>query len=356
VTNRIEEVTMETTITPTGTGHDMVRHVWLAPEDGAALDALTREVLAEYGSSTAPALLTAAPELAHRLPTALVRELRDLRLREPVPAMVVHGLRVDDQRIGPTPLDWQDRDQHDESEVHEVFLVLVSGLLGDIFGWSTLQNGRLIHDVLPMPTQENEQSGHGTVELAWHTEDGFHPYRCDYLLLLGLRNHDAVPTVVASIDQVRLDPRHREVLTQARFLIRPDTEHLNQARRLAESSGEVHPMQRMQNTPEPCAVLFGHREQPYLRIDPVFMSAVPGDDEAAEALGALTGELQRRLVDVALGAGDLLVVDNYKAVHGRSAFTARFDGTDRWLKKAIVTRDLRRSRAHRRAAHERVLV
>ena len=342
------------TITPARTEHGLVRHIWLLPDDGAKVDALTRAVLAEYGASTAPALLAAAPELAHRLPAALVEELRSLRLRESVPALVVHGLPVDDRRIGPTPLDWRDRDEHDASEVHEVYLVLVSALLGDIFGWSTLQNGRLVHDVLPMPTQEREQSGHGTVELAWHTEDGFHPHRCDYLMLLGLRNHDAVPTVVAGIDRVRLTAAHRSVLAQPRFLIRPDTEHLNQARTLADP-GETHPMQRMQDAPEPCAVLFGHPDQPYLRIDPVFMSALPGDTEAAEALEALTGELERKLVDVALGAGDLLVVDNYKAVHGRSAFTARFDGTDRWLKKAIVTRDLRRSRAHRSAAHERVL-
>jgi Fe(II)/alpha-ketoglutarate-dependent arginine beta-hydroxylase len=346
---------METNTVIHDTEDDLIRHVRLTPADGATLDALTRHVLAEYGSSTAPELIAAAPELALRLPAELVEELRNLRLHEAVPALVVHGLPVDDQRIGPTPLDWRDRDQHDESAVHEVFLVLVAGLLGDVFGWSTLQNGRLVHDVVPMPDQEQEQSGHGTVELAWHTEDGFHPYRCDYLLLLGLRNHDAVPTVIAGVNQVRLRPEHHRVLAQPRFLIRPDTEHLTQARRLAEDSGAVHPMQVMQDAPEPCAVLFGHPEQPYLRIDPVFMSALPGDAEAAEALDALTGELQRRLVDVPLAAGDLLVVDNYKAVHGRSGFTARFDGTDRWLKKAIVTRDLRRSRAHRRAAHDRVL-
>jgi Fe(II)/alpha-ketoglutarate-dependent arginine beta-hydroxylase len=344
------------TRTPTRTEQAVVGHVRLSPENGARLDALSRDLLSEHGSSTAPSLIAAVPALAHRLPATLVEELRELRLRETVPALVVHGLPVDDQGIGPTPLDWQDRDEHDESEVHEVFLVLVAGLLGDIFGWSTLQNGRLVHDVLPMPTQEKEQSGHGTVELAWHTEDGFHPYRCDYLLLLGLRNHDAVPTVVAGVDRVRLAREHRSVLAQPRFLIRPDNEHLNRARELVEGTGEVHPMQRMQDSPEPCAVLFGHPDQPYLRIDPVFMSAMPGDAEAAEALDALAGELQRNLVEVALDAGDLLVVDNYKAVHGRSAFSARFDGTDRWLKKAVVTRDLRRSRAHRGAAHERVLL
>jgi len=45
-------------------------------------------------------------------------------------------------------------------------------------------------------------------------------------------------------------------------------------------------------------------------------------------------------VGVALDAGDLLVVDNAVAVHGRSAFPARFDGTDRWLQRTFVVPDL----------------
>ncbi|MFD1046061.1 fructose-bisphosphatase class II, partial [Kibdelosporangium lantanae] len=64
---------------------------------------------------------------------------------------------------------------------------------GDAFSWSTLQDGRLIHNVVPIEGDETEQSGHGQVLLEWHTEDGFHPYRCDYLLLFGMRNHDRVP-------------------------------------------------------------------------------------------------------------------------------------------------------------------
>ncbi|CAM5724923.1 hypothetical protein STENM223S_05279 [Streptomyces tendae] len=83
---------------------------------------------------------------------------------------------------------------------------------------------------------------------------------------------------------------------------------------------------------------------------------LPGDPEAAAALEALTAELQRNLTDVVVSPGDLLVIDNYRVVHGRAAFKARFDGTDRWLKKAVVTRDLRKSRAHRKSPAERVLL
>ena len=45
--------------------------------------------------------------------------------------------------------------------------------------------------------------------------------------------------------------------------------------------------------------------------------------------------------------GDLLVVDNSRCVHGRSPFTARFDGSDRWLQRAFVVASLAPSAADR---------
>lgn len=334
----------------------MIRYVDLDATARSALHTLTGSVLAEHGWSGSSELLDTLPTLAHRLPPSLVAELQEFRTAESASALVIRGVPVDDGRIGPTPAGWQDVPRDTEAEAHAVLMMLASAHLGDVFGWSTLQSGRLVHDVLPMAEHEDSQSGHGTVELAWHTEDGFHPYRCDYLMLLGLRNHDAVPTVVASVDDVVLTDAQRAVLAQPRFLIRPDTLQLKNAQKISEGWDAAHPIHLMEHEPEPCAVLFGHPEQPYLRIDPEFMSAVPGDEEAAQVLDALCRELQRNLVDVPLSAGDLLVVDNFKAVHGRSAFKARFDGTDRWLKKVVVTRDLRKSRAHRRTARERVLI
>jgi alpha-ketoglutarate-dependent taurine dioxygenase len=41
-----------------------------------------------------------------------------------------------------------------------------------------------------------------------------------------------------------------------------------------------------------------------------------------------------------LADGDLLVIDNDRAVHGRTPFIPRYDGTDRWLKRALVVTSL----------------
>lgn len=338
-----------------------VLYVDIDPVDAVSIDVLTRAVASNYDSSTASSLLAAAPGIAHWLPRSVIGPLQEFRLHENASSIALRGMRVNDHDIGPTPSHWRDQPSTPYASTlraYEVYLVLLASLLGDIFGFSTLQGGRLVHNVMPMPSEELEQSGHGTVGLQWHTEDGFHPHRCDYLLLMCLRNHDAVPTTVASIDDLPISPRHRDVLAEHRYVIRPDTEHVNQARALAATTGTdvANSVQRMHDNPERTAVLFGHSAAPYLRVDPAFMMpAQPGDIDAGNALAELVAALDHRLVEVPLAAGDVLIIDNYRAVHGRSPFVAQFNGSDRWLKKAIVTRDLRRSRAHRNAAHDRIL-
>lgn len=333
-----------------------VAYLDLREQEIQQVESLLDAIGAQQARPEDPHFIEDAPRLAYELPDRLVAALRHFRLHENAGALVIRGLPVADEEIGPTPSNWRDHTDRTTTRRQEYYLMLACALLGDVFGWSTLQGGRLIHDVVPMPTEKQEQSGHGTVRLEWHTEDGFHPHRCDYLLLLGLRNHDRVPTTLAGIDDVMLTEQHRKILAEPRFLIRPDMEHLKRAADLVGTTGGSHRMQQLRDAPEPCAVLFGDPTRPYLRIDPTFMATVPGDAEAKEALDEVVSQLDGRLLEVALTPGDLLVVDNYRMVHGRNGFEARFDGTDRWLKKAVVSRDLRRSRALRERPGSRILM
>ncbi|HYG65572.1 MAG TPA: arginine beta-hydroxylase, Fe(II)/alpha-ketoglutarate-dependent, partial [Thermoanaerobaculia bacterium] len=61
------------------------------------------------------------------------------------------------------------------------------------------------------------------------------------------------------------------------------------------------------------------------------------------------------LKDVVLEPGEICFIDNFKAVHGRRAFRARYDGEDRWLKRVNIVRDLRKSRAVRPSAASRTI-
>jgi hypothetical protein len=94
-------------------------------------------------------------------------------------------------------------------------------------------------------------------------------------------------------------------------------------------------------------VLFGSHEQPYLAFDGFYLSAPAQNPAGRAALAQLTAGLEAAATDVVLQPGDLVIIDNYRAVHGRRPFQPRYDGRDRWLKRVHVTRDLRRSRRWR---------
>ena len=90
------------------------------------------------------------------------------------------------------------------------------------------------------------------------------------------------------------------------------------------------------------------------RFDPYSMGQ-PEIEEARLAMDQLIRAIDENLTGLSLLPGECLFIDNYKAVHGRSSFKARFDGTDRWLKRITVARDLRKSRGARNSPASRLI-
>jgi L-asparagine oxygenase len=184
------------------------------------------------------------------------------------------------------------------------------------------------------------QSGHGSAAfLEFHTEDAFHPRRADHLLLFSLRNDDAVPTVLSSVRDVRLPSGARRVLGERRFAILPDPEHVRQLSRVAPDHPALSRIQAMIDAPQSACVMCSEADGTTIRRDRPFMR--PLDSAAGAALETLMAALVQVQQDVVVQPGSLLVIDNHVAVHGRRPFRARYDGTDRWLKKLLVSRDLR---------------
>jgi L-asparagine oxygenase len=306
---------------------------------------LAVELANAYETAEDPELVDALPIHVRRLPSRLTTFLLALRRDLGPPAYVVRGVPVDDAAIGPSPLERRSAPETGPAKPQAIVLLLLSAVLGDVFGWRTLQGGRLVQDLSPIPSEAAEKTGYSsTSTLDPHTEDHFHPARCDYLGLMCLRNPDRVPTNWCGLEDLELSTNARRVLSQPRFLFIPDPEHVRHLDPAAE---------RPWDTPAP--VLFGGRDTPYLRLDAPFTRVADGDDEAVDALAALDEQANARLRPAHLEPGDVLFLDNLRAVHGRSPFPARHDGTDRWLKRVNITRDLRRSRAFRSTANSRIV-
>ncbi|WP_251982705.1 hypothetical protein [Streptomyces violaceusniger] len=185
-----------------------LRTVALTEEENAEVDDLLRS-LANVPVDSTMELLHRTRLAAQELPLRIRTELTGMRLYDTPRALVVTGFGIDDHQIGPTPAA-RPTPEPERTQAEELLLLLHAALLGEAFGWATQQNGRLIHDVLPIPGEETEQMGSSSKsELLWHTEDAFHPLRCDYVGLLCLRNHQRAATTLGWPDLSRLPPRTR---------------------------------------------------------------------------------------------------------------------------------------------------
>jgi hypothetical protein len=314
-----------------------VHRLDLTEEELGVIRPLVRGIASRHSSVEGADFLDNASTYAQELPRRLRAFLNTFRLAEPWGVCLISGYPVDDAKIGKTPPHWRKNLDGSSTTEEEIFLNLCGALLGDAIAWSHQRGGLICQDLMPIKGHEDKMLGSGSERaLVWHTEDARYSYRGDYIGLMCMRNPDAVRTTFALVDEVSLDPEQVEVLFEPCFLFRPDPSHPT------DSEGEKAP------------VLFGDPKSPYIRFDPYSMER-PETEEARSAMDYLTRAIDEILTGVALRPGECLFIDNYKAVHGRSSFKARFDGTDRWLKRINVARDLRRSRGVRKGPTSRVI-
>lgn len=331
-------------------------------QDVEHLKSLIGDIAARFDSAESPEFLHEAPLIAHELPRGIRSCVNQFRLRHSSPGHCrISGYPVDPHKIGPTPAHWRRNGRPSSVLDEEIYLVLLGSLLGEVIGWATQQDGRIVHDVAPIAGHESEQLGSGSEQLLWwHTEDAFHPYRGDYLGMFCLRNPDRVATTIAEVTVDELEPRHVDRLFEPHFVIRPDNSHKKQnsgdrSRADGEAKVAYSRIEQMEERPEKIAVFSGGREAPYVRIDPFFMDPIADDADSQQALDALVKSIDGKLEQLVLLPGDVCLIDNLRVVHGRRPFRARYDGNDRWLKRINIARDLRKSRDARQSEGSRVI-
>ncbi|MEV5595442.1 TauD/TfdA family dioxygenase [Streptomyces sp. NPDC052496] len=301
----------------------------LDPADATELRRTAERILGATGTSAAsPQLLAHVAESAAVLPGTLRHQLRPVDTDDGL--FVLRGLHVDDTELGPTPVGWAAAG--DSGAVHDVVLLLLATVMGNPIAWHGQQAGRFVHNIVPAPGHETEQTGAGsTALLSPHTEDAFHPGRAHLLMLSCMRNHDRIATTAAGIRNVRLAEDDIALLTRPLLPILPDDAYA-EARNF--DGGPPPPVPTLHRTDDGLT----------LRFDPAYTPLDDAPTGHRAAYGRLADELARVSRAVCLAPGDVLVVDNDLVVHGRVPFQARYDGTDRWLKRASVRVPARRTR------------
>jgi L-asparagine oxygenase len=296
----------------------------LSPLDADALwDAIGRVIGdRDFEALTPDELVDLAQAVPPFLPPDLHRRVVEFRRRAPSgDVLLLHGLLPEHVTLPATPAS-PSVPRSGPAQRTALLLAGVMGLLGEPFNWKGNYGGRLIQDLVPMRAMEFTQTGRSSsVTLDWHVEDGFSEDRCDYVGLLCLRGDPTAASQYAQAKDLRLPSTVAATLREPRF-------HTWAAP--ADDLPDDLPKRRV-------AVLTGPEAAPEIVYDTHHIAPADDDDtEAAAALRALHARLDEVRIAHVMSPGDLLVFDNKRVVHSRTPFTARFDGTDRWLMRTMV--------------------
>lgn len=274
---------------------------------------------------------------ADEMPRFVRRALLEFQVRShPEGVLLLQGLPIDPGLYHVQTPPNAERSTEKATYVSERCLAMIGSRLGHLVSYIQEKNGDLFQNLAPVKSQEQIQSsGSSKTRLQFHRETVFHPYAPEYLLLFCLRpDHDRLAeTTYASITHALplLAAEHLELLFQPLYQTGIDYSFGNV--QTIKGKGPVLP------------VLYGNRHDPFLNYDEDLMMGVT--PEAQDALDALKEAIASVYRGIKLETGDLLCIDNRRTVHGRSSFTPRYDGFDRWLQRSFVVRDLGKSAGDR---------
>jgi len=289
-----------------------------------------REALAEGLSSPYVDAQRAIPEAvrifqSHMDPKVLALLERFVIDPGSVSALHFHGLPIDAE-LPVTPVDGLNV-AGKSTFVSEGVLIGIGRILGHPYAFKDEKQGQLIHQVCPVAKSANALSNEGSLaDFKMHVENSFSEHRPHHLLLLclrGDRDHKAMTRIAAGkAIASRLSPEHLAVARSPEFRVMCP----------ASFGHRVFS--------EPLAIFSGPRQFEELRMDlPEFSEALTDRANATyEAIQALMTE-PGVVREVDLQPGQALVLTNRKISHGRTVFTPRYDGADRWLQRMYTISD-----------------
>lgn len=285
--------------------------------------------------------LVSVYQVVATLPQRVVRQLIDY-VTDPraYGALTLVNLPIDEP-LAPTPIDSR-RNPDKDTFISEACLLAVCLVLGQPLGYRDEKDAEIIQAVAPVRAESLSTSSESSDSALpfhtdfsfdkWHPERPFNVHNADYIVLFCLRGdrHEEALTYYADARDIcrRLDQADIKIMREKRYQFAA-----------SYSFTGTCGSERIWSVPSP--LLSGPDAFPEISVD-MLCGVRAMDDEAATALEALRTTCNEPGVAsaVCLRPGDVLIIDNRKGAHARSAFRADFDGQDRWLHRVYVRRSL----------------
>lgn len=313
-----------------------------------AIECIINDLMKRFDTIESQAFVEECTLQASQLPYRVRKILFDFRnQKNNLGFLLFEGFQISDEKISDTPKHWDTPWSNPNTLREEVFQCLLCCGMGDLFGWLTQENGRLLRNIVPIKADQDEQlGGSSRVELLWHIEEAFHPQRADMMTIMCYRNNEKAGTNVCSLNQMKIPKEIHHILSQPRFTIDPDKSHLPENNESQHWKLETEHFKKIKSflaNPTPTPVIFGPPGFERMVIDQAFMKPLPNDTAAEEALHWFYQHMNDYKTTVEMKSGDILLLDNRRAVHGRTPYKPHYGPRARWLRRGNIAADLTKS-------------
>jgi len=207
---------------------------------------------------------------------------------------------------------------------------ILNECIGNMIAYEAEGDGNLFQDMSPNYKMSKMQTSLGSaVELEIHTEQAFSNLRPDFLSLACLRGDPNATTFILPVNTIldHISLSEKELLLEPLWKIGVDLSFKLNGAEFIE--GDLR-------GPIPILTSDG-----YLVFDQDLMRGITEEAE----------QLRKKIIQIyyehrtghCLRPGEIIWIDNRRALHGRSSFSPKFDGKDRFLVRTFITLDLEKS-------------
>lgn len=207
-----------------------------------------------------------------------------------------------------------------ESTILAKIQALMISVMGEMIAYEAECGGHLFQDIVPTKTMEHQQTSMGSIELEIHTEQAFSKYRPDILSLSCLRGDSEALTYILPVQYIlnNLTVNEQQLLKDPLW-----TTGVDMSFKLNEQEfidGDLR---------GPMPILYGTDNDLKLVFDQDLMKGTT--ELSTQLINKIVDIYYKKRISHNLVPGEIVFIDNRRAVHGRSLFHPRYNGYDRFL-------------------------
>jgi L-asparagine oxygenase len=265
-------------------------------------------------------------ELSNFLPKNIKKNLEDFSKNGNHRGfLLIKNIPINDTNLGKTP---ESNEFHiGENTTLAKIQSIILNYIGDVIAYEAEGNGHIFQDIVPVKQMKNVQTSLGSnIELEVHIEQAFSKLKPDFLSLGCLRGDKNAFTYILPVQKIVNNLNIEEINTLFNPLWKTGVDLSFKLNNHEFIDGDIR---------GPLSILNGSLSNPTLIFDQDLMFGTT--NESTYMIKKIVDIYYNNRIEHNLQPGEIILIDNNRAIHGRSSFSPNYDGNDRFLVRCFGT-------------------